>query len=107
LCATPAAGPLAELRLLVIPNRGLHSGHEPAPSSSPHDGVLVRNHETQPAKLSALVRFYPAFIAMGVVFFVISLWTFEGWHKITAAFWAGLVLLWTQQYRRYRRSTQG
>ena len=53
------------------------------------------------------MRYYPAFIAMGALFFVISLWAMEGWRKLTAILWVVLVILWAQQYRRWRRSTRG
>ena len=41
---------------------------------------------------------------MGVVSFIVSLWLFEGWHKLAALLWAGLILLWVQQYRRWRQA---
>ena len=85
----------------------LHPGRDSSPASSSRDAAGVSDHETRPTKINALVRFYPAAIVTGVAFLAISLWAFEGWHKITGAFWAGLVLFWTQQYRRYRASTQG
>ncbi len=53
------------------------------------------------------MRYHPAFIAMGVLFFVISLWAMEGWRKLTALLWVALVISWAQQYRRWRRSTRG
>ncbi|WP_369056598.1 hypothetical protein [Kineococcus terrestris] len=58
----------------------------------------------QPAEVSALARYYPAFIAVGIVFFVISLWTVDGWGKLIALVWVVAVPLWAYQYRRYRQS---
>ena len=66
----------------------------------------MNDREGWTIKINGLVRFYPVFIVMGVVFFVLSLWVFDGWRKITGALWVALVLLWTQQYRRYRASAR-
>ncbi|WP_432524275.1 hypothetical protein [Kineococcus sp. SYSU DK006] len=67
----------------------------------------MSERDQHPTKPSALVRYHPAFIAMGVLFFVISLWAMEGWRKLTALLWVALVISWAQQYRRWRRSTRG
>jgi Flp pilus assembly protein TadB len=82
----------------------------PTPLNPPLSSPLVReaepvaNEERPPARRRRLVRYYPAFIALGVVLFVISGWALDGWAKITSALWVALVLQWSLEYRAYRRS---
>lgn len=55
----------------------------------------MADEKRSPARSRRLVRYYPAFIALGVVLFAISGWVLEGWAKITCALWVALVLQWS------------